>query len=125
VNNAMPVLEHLSEQVYQLLHQQLINRTTQRENKLKELMKYPIKYPVILQKKPWDRTVIYPRYLFESGPMATFPKEFHFWWKKHYQYPESTVKNIKVRLIPTTNRTLARFFIRKKPPRHMLRIRQQ
>jgi hypothetical protein len=87
LNNAMPVLEQLNEEVYKRLHQQLINRTTQRENKLKELMKDPVKYPAILQQKPWDRKMMYPRYLFESGPMSTFPYEFYSWWREHYQYP--------------------------------------
>ncbi len=62
-------------------------------------MKDSVKYPAILQKKSWDRTIMYP--LEGEG---------------------SPIKNIKVRLIPRTNRTLARFFIDKKPPRHMLRI---
>jgi hypothetical protein len=68
---------------------------------------------------------MYPQYRYESGPMATFSREFHSWWKKHYQYPESTVKNIKIRLKPTTNRTLANYLIHKKPPRHMLTILEQ
>jgi hypothetical protein len=88
-------------------------------------MKDPVRYPSILQKKPWDRTVMYPRYKFETGPMATFSNQFHSWWKKHYQYPGSPVKHIKVRLIPKTNRTLARLLIYKKPPRHILRLTEQ
>jgi hypothetical protein len=118
----MPVFKELNQTVYQRLHQQLIQRITEKEKKLNDSMKDPVKYPSILQKKPWDRIVMYPRYKFETGPMATFPKQLQSWWKKHYQYPGSPVKNVKVRLIPKTNRTLARFFIQKKPPRHMLRL---
>jgi hypothetical protein len=121
----MPVLKELNQTVYQRLHQQLIHRITEKEKKLNDSIKDPIRYPSILQKKPWDRTVMHPRYKFERGPMATFPKHFHSWWKKHYQYPGSPVKNIKVRLIPKTNRTLARSLIYKKPPRHILRLTEQ
>jgi hypothetical protein len=90
-------------------------------------MKDPVKYLAIFHKKQWDRTVIYPQpqYLFESGPMATFSREFHSWWKKHDQYPGSLLKNIKLRLKPTTNFTSARYLISKKPPRHILRMMKQ
>ncbi len=82
VNNAMPVLKELNQTVYQRLHQQLIHRITEKEKKLNDSMKDPVRYSSILQKKPWDRTVMYPRYKFETGPMATFPNQFHSWWKK-------------------------------------------
>jgi hypothetical protein len=77
VNNAMSVLKELNKTVYQRLHQQLIHRITEKEKKLNDSMKDPVRYPSILQKKPWDRTVMYPRYKFETGPMTTFPNQFH------------------------------------------------
>jgi hypothetical protein len=122
VNNAELVLKKLDEHAYQRLHQQLINKTTQKEKKLNDSMKDPVRYPVVLQKKPWDTTVMYPRYLFETGPMATFSRQFNSWWNKYYQYPGCKLRNIKVRLIPKTNRTLASILIRKKPPKHMLTL---
>ena len=125
VNNAMPVFEQLHEQVYQRLHQQLIHQMTLRQNKLEGSMKDPVRYPPILQKKTWDRTLMYASYTFETGPMVSFPKEFHHWWKKHYQYPGSPLNKMKIRLLPKTNRTLARSFIRKKPPRQMLQLQPQ
>jgi hypothetical protein len=125
VHNAMSVYKQLDRHVYQRLHQQLIHKITEKEKKLINSMKDPVKYPAILQKKPWDRTVMYPRYLFQSGPVTIFSYQFHLWWKKHYQYPGSPVRNIKVRIIPKTNRTLAQFFIHKKPPRTMLRLPPQ
>jgi len=121
VNNAMPVLKSLDECVYQRLHQQSINRTVQKEQKLIGSMKDPVRYPAVLQQKQWNRTIMYPQYLFESGPMATFSRQFYSWWKKHYQYPDSSVKNIRVRLKAKTNRTLASYLIRKKPPSHILK----
>lgn len=87
-------------------------------------MKTPTKYPAILEKKQWDSKLMCPRYLYESGPLATFPKEFYTWWKKHYLFTNSHLTNIKIQLKPRTNRTLARYFIRKKPPRHMLKLIQ-
>jgi hypothetical protein len=122
VNNAMSVLKELDQTVYQRLHQRLINTTTKKEKKLNDSMKDPVKYPVALQKKPWDTTVMCAPYRFESGPMKTFSHQFYTWWKKYYQYPGCKLRNVKVRLIPKTNRTLATFLIRKKPPKHMLKL---
>jgi hypothetical protein len=121
----MPVFKELNKNVYQRLHIHLIHRITEKEKISNDSMKDPVRYSRILQKKLWDHTVMYLRYKFERGPMATFPNQFHSWWKKHYQYPGSQVKYIKVRLIPTTNCTLARLLIHKKPPRHMLRLTEQ
>jgi hypothetical protein len=42
--------------------------------------------------------------------------------EKNYQYAASSVKNVKVRLIPKTNRTLAQLLIHKKPPKDILTI---
>jgi hypothetical protein len=122
VNNAMSVLTELNEHAYQRLHQKLINQIIFKKKQYNDKMKDPVRYPPILEKKPWDRTVMNLRYIYESGPIASFPDEFYSWWKKHFIYPESTVKNIKVRLKPTMNRKLASYLIRKKPPMHMLRI---
>ena len=74
---------------------------------------------------PRNRSLLYASSLFEGGPMASSHKEFHDWWKKHYQYPGSPLNKMKIRLLPKTNRALARFFIRKKPLRQMLRLSQQ
>ena len=125
VNNAMSVFKELDQTVYQRLHQHLIHQVTTKETKLNDSMKDPVRYPSILQKKSWDRTVMCPRYKYETGRIATMPNQFHSWWKKHYQYPGSPVKYIKVRLIPKTNRTLARSLIYKKPPPHILRLTEQ
>jgi hypothetical protein len=83
-------------------------------------MKNLVRYPTVLQKKSSDRTVMYPRYLFESGLMVSCSREFHSWWNKHYQYPGSPVKQVKIQLIPTTNSTLAHSFIHKKPSKEMV-----
>jgi hypothetical protein len=87
---------------------------------LQTMMKDPIKFPTVLETKLWDRKVMYPRYVFESGLTTNLRKEVYEWWRKHYVYPESTVKNVKIRFIPKTNRTLEHFLIHKKPPRETL-----
>lgn len=125
VHNAMPVLTELNQQTYERLHQKLIHNTTVKEQQLNEKIKNPVKYPDVLENKTWDPTLMYISYPFESGPKATFSHQFKSWWKKHYQYPGSPANKVKVRLQPKTNRTLARHFIHKKPPRHMLRITEQ
>ncbi|CAF1349824.1 unnamed protein product [Adineta steineri] len=125
MNKAMPIFQQLNQQAYQELHQQLLNRTTQKETKSNDRMKDPVKYSAILHKKPWDRNKIFLRYLYESGPLATFPKEFNSWWKKYYLFQGSHLRHIKLQLIPKTNSTLARSLIHKKPPRTMLRLSEE
>ncbi|CAF4117108.1 unnamed protein product [Adineta steineri] len=125
MNKAMPVFQQLNQQAYQELHQQLLNRTTQKETKSNDRMKDPVKYPAILHKKPWDRNKIFLRYPYESGPLATFPKEFNSWWTKYYLFQGSHLRHIKLQLIPKTNSTLAHTLIRKKPPNKMLRISEE
>jgi hypothetical protein len=122
----MPVMTELNQHVYQQLHKQLIDGITVKEQKINDQMKDPVKYPIALdKKKPWDRKMMYIRHIYESGPLATFDHQFFSWWKKHYQYPGSHLKNINVKLIPKTNRTLASYLIRKKPPRDILRRMEQ
>ena len=94
VYKAMPVLRSLNPTVYQQLHQQLIHRMTEKEKKLNESMPDPVKYPKILQPKVWNRTVMYPKYQFEKGPLTHFPKEFQKWWQKYYQYPGSPARYV-------------------------------
>ena len=79
-----------------------------------------VERPAVLQTKQSDRSLMCPKYTFESGPRTLFPKEFFSWWTKHYQYQGSLVKNVKIRLIPKTNQSLEKFLIRKKPSRTML-----
>ncbi len=125
VNNAMSVITALNQHVYQRLHQQLMKKITEKQKKLNDSTKDPVKHPAILQKKSWDTTVMYARYRFESGSIKTFLCQFHKWWTKYYKYPGCKLRNVKVRLQPKTNRTLAVFLIHKKPPPHMLRIMDQ
>ena len=120
VNNALLVLQQLDGQMYQRLHNQLLYQPTRREKQLTKMMQDPVKSPVVLQPKIWNANIMYPRYLFDSGLTTGLPKEFYHWWKKYYVFPESFVKDIQIRLVTSTNRTLESFFIHKKPPREML-----
>ena len=125
VNTAMSVFTELNQNAYQQLHQKLIKQITLKEQQLNQKMKHPVKYPPVFEKKPWDQIVMNLRYIYETGPIASFPHQFQSWWKKHYQYPESAVKKIKVRLKPKMNPKLANQLIRKKPQRHKLRMTEQ
>ncbi len=125
VNHAELVLKQLDEEIYQCLHQNLLHQPTAREKQIKKhSIQDPVKNPVVLQKKPWNKTLMYPKYTFESGPITKFSHEFFQWWQKHYQYPGSPANNVKVRLIPKTNRTLETILIHKKPTREILRRMQ-
>lgn len=120
VNNAELVLNRLDGQAYRRLHQKLLHPKAQKKQEINESMTDPVGNPKILQKRHWNRTIMYPPYSFEGGTTERFAQHFYSWWKKHYQYAGSPVKTVKVRLIPKTNRTLAQFLIHKKPPRHIL-----
>ena len=120
VNKAMPVLQQLNEQLYQRLHNKLLYQPTRREKQLHRMTQDPVKSPVVLQPNIWNADIMYLRYLFDSGLTIDLPKEFYEWWKKFYVFPESFVKDVQIRLVTSTNRTLESFFIHKKPPREML-----
>ncbi|CAF1203313.1 unnamed protein product [Adineta steineri] len=66
----MPVFIELNQQVYQRLHQQLLNRITDEEQILHNGMKDPVTNPAILEKKPWNRSMMYLRYAYEAGPRS-------------------------------------------------------
>ena len=120
VNKADILIKRFNEQTYKQLHQKLLYQPSKREIEFKAIKKDPVLFPLILQQKPWNPSVMYVRYPFESGPMSTFPQKFLTWWKKHYQYPGSPANRIQIRLIPKTNRSLQNFLIRKKPSRLIL-----
>jgi len=120
LNNAMPVLKQLDEQVYQRLHRTLLHQPTRREKTLAKMMKDPVDSPLVLERKIWDAKLIYPAYLFESGQSIDLPRQFYKWWKTYYAYSGSSVQYVKVGLVPNTNRTLESFLIHKKPPRDIL-----
>jgi hypothetical protein len=120
LNNAMPVLNQLNEQVYQRLHQTMLNQPTRREKKLDLMIQDPVRAPLVLQPKIWNKQLMYPRYLFDNNLTVQFPNEFYKWWKTNYAFTGSPVEHVKVRLVANTNRTLEHFFIHKKPPKEIL-----
>ncbi|CAF4832716.1 unnamed protein product, partial [Rotaria sp. Silwood2] len=117
LNNAMPVLNQLDENVYHHLHHTLLHQPTRREKKLNIMKQNPIEKPWVLQPKIWNNELMYPRYLFDTNLTTNFPKQFYKWWKTYYAFPASPLQTIKVTMVTNTNRTLESFFIKKKPPR--------
>ena len=120
VNNAQLLLKQLDEPTYHRLHQKVLYQTTRKQKKHNDSFKDLIEKPFVLQTRTWDTNKMFPRYTFESGPKTQFSRQFYSWWKKHYQYPSSSVKNVKICLVPKTNRTLEKHLICKKPPREIL-----
>ena len=125
INNAVPILERLDEEVYHRVHRQLLYQPTRREKQLAQLMKDPIKSPEVLQPRIWNSKVMYPRYTFDTGLTQPFHEKFYEWWNKYYVYTDSPVKSVKIRLTPQTNRTLEHYFIHKKPSTEMLTFMEQ
>ena len=120
LNNALPVLDELSEEVYHRLHNQSLYEPTPREKQLGSMIQDPVRNPMVLQPKIWNSDVIYPRYLFDTGLTAYLPKQIYTWWKTYYGFPGSPVENVKVRIVSNMNHTLESFLIHKKSPREIL-----
>jgi hypothetical protein len=120
LNTAMLVLNQLNEEVYHRLHQTLLYQATLREKQLQIMMQDPVRTPSVLQTKIWNKELIYPCYLFDTGLTLHLPREFYKWCKTYYVFPGSPAETVKVRAVTNTNRTLESFFIHKKPPRQML-----
>ncbi len=116
----MSVFNQLNEHFYFCLHENLLYQPTRREKQLQKMIQDPIRTPVVLQPKIWNRQLMFPRYLFDTGLTINFRKEFKKWWKTFYAVPASPVEQVQVRLIANTNRTLESLFIHKKPPREIL-----
>ena len=120
VNHAELVLKQTDRQVYCRLHNELLNRKKTTTTSSESSIQQSIEFPAVLQDKPWDKSMMYSKHTFENGPRNQLSSEFVVWWKKHYQYMGSPLKNISVRLLPKTNPSLANFLVRKKPSRAIL-----
>ncbi|CAF1184049.1 unnamed protein product [Didymodactylos carnosus] len=116
LNNAINVFNTLDPHAYKDLHHKLLYQPTRNEKQRQGMLQDPVRSPAVLQTKIWDTSVMYPRYIFDSG----FPKLFGKWWKKYYAFPGSPAETVKMRLVANTNDTLAKFFIHKKPPKELL-----
>ena len=110
----------MEKQTYERLHRTLLHQPTRRETQLNTMMNDPVGNPLVLQPKLWDRKVMYPRYLFSGGRLLDLRHEFHRWWNDYYAFIGSSVRDVRVRLIPDTQRILQTFFIHKKPDRELL-----
>ncbi|CAF4370435.1 unnamed protein product, partial [Adineta steineri] len=120
LNNRLSISQQINEQVYSHLHHNLLYQQTLSEKKFQAMMEDPVKTPLVLQPKIWNKAIMYPRYLFDTSLAINFRQEFTNWWKTYYAFSGSPLEQIQVRLIPITGRTLETFFIHKKPPRAML-----
>ncbi|CAF1548524.1 unnamed protein product, partial [Adineta ricciae] len=119
-NNAVSVLQRLDKNVYRQLHRDLLHKCTRREKQLNMMTKDPIQFPTVLQQKPWDKSIMYLRYKYDSGLTRHFPKQFHEWWDKHFKYAAKDLNNVSIRMIGNSNRTLEQWFIHKKPSKELL-----
>jgi len=116
----MSVVNKLDPSMYQQLHQSLLHQPSRREKYLAKMTQDPIRNPLVLQPKIWDRSILYPRYTFDSSISQYFSGQFQIWWKTHYAFHRSPVENVKVKIVANTNRTLEQYFIHKKPQKALL-----
>lgn len=111
----------MDQTTYHCLHRTLLNQPTRRETQLNRMMHDPIIHPSVLQPKVWDRKVMYPRYLFDSSRSSLMKYTFFEWWKQNYAEVGSSVTDVKVRLVPETQRILEAFLVKKKPSKTLLK----
>ena len=69
---------------------------------------------------PWNSSVIYAPYIFESGPRLALESEFRKWWEYYYRGHGSRLTDVKVKFATKTNRNLRALLIPKKPSKQML-----
>ncbi len=88
-------------------------------------MQDPVTTPLVLQPKVWNRQLMFPHCLFDTGLTTNFQKEFYKWWKTYYAIKSSTVEKVKVRCVANTDRTLESLLIYKKPNKEILTKMEQ
>ncbi|CAF4493469.1 unnamed protein product, partial [Rotaria magnacalcarata] len=94
------VWKELDEPIYRRLHQRVLQQPTQREKLLTNTLQDPIQSPTELQTKAWDKTVMLPRYQFDSSTSTTFQSKFYRWWYTNYAFNGSSLEHVRVRLVP-------------------------
>ena len=121
-NKAMPVLEQLDNNVYQLLHQEMIARPTRRE-KEKSLTHTNERNSSNVNEhtnNESNRQGIQVYYTFESGPMLAFKRELRRLWDKHYIHQSSSMNNVRLKIGTSSNKSLNHLLVKKKPTKAML-----
>lgn len=81
VHHAESVLQHSDEENYRRLHYQVLHRETKQDIQFKnlnrkELVLHP---PAMKKRSPWDRTLLFLTYKYESGPRKHFSRTFYEW----------------------------------------------
>ena len=86
LNDAVRVSEQLNIEQYHILHRRLLDKPTRRERQLKqkEMPLDQVKNTNSLN-LPWNSSVIYAPYIFESGPRLALQSDFRKWWEYCYR----------------------------------------
>ena len=90
-NDAMSVWTKLDTTLYRQLHQRLLQQPTRREKLLKNMLENPIQSPTVLQTKKWDKSIMFPRYRFDSSISNNFKGKFYKWWYNNYAADKPTL----------------------------------
>ena len=76
MNDADPGLINSNQQDYHRLHQTMLYKTTKNSKQTELTLTDLVQHPAVLQTKRWDRSMMYPRYTFETGQTTLFACEF-------------------------------------------------
>ncbi len=127
LNQAVQVSTELDEQQYQQLHQKLLCLPTRREKKYQRIADSELHTKECyenedqLDKKAWNKKILFLLHTFESSPLLNFNREFRQLWMKSYIYPGSVMKDVRLMMTTLSNPSLNDLLIRKKPSRLLLR----
>jgi hypothetical protein len=126
LNQAVQVSTELDEQQYQQLHQKLLCLPTRREKKYQRIADNELHTEKLydiedqLDKKAWNKKILFLSHIFESGPLLNFKGEFRELWIKSYVYPGSAMKDVRLMMTTLSNPSLNDLLVRKKSSRLLL-----
>ncbi len=70
-----------------------------------------------LDKKLWNKKILFLPHTFESGPLLNFKREFRQLWIKSYVYPGSVMKDVRLMMTTLSNPSLNDLLVHKKSSR--------
>ena len=79
LNKANAVIHRLDEEAYSRLHHQLLHQLSRREKQLQTMIHNHDKVPTALTTEPWNKKLMYPKFIFESAPIRNLKPLFLKW----------------------------------------------
>jgi hypothetical protein len=126
LNQTVQVSTELDAQQYQRLHQKLLCLPTRREKKYQRIADSELHTKELyenedqLDKKAWNKKILFLPHTFESDPLLNFKRELRELWTKSYVYRGSVMKDVRLMMTTLSNPSLNDLLVHKKPSRLLL-----